>query len=452
MNSSDCGGAVYESIVYNEDNTITLTDKNGVVHTMECEYTDGKTTSVKYDGKAIELAYDGDVLVKVGGTVVDVNNAPASGGTSLNIAFGEEPPEDTSKLWIKANEPANIKCGNNIDGVESVKTSGVYVPSGNSDRLSVAKIGTKFYLFDGQYIRLYDLETNSISTLTNQLPEWLGTPFPVVKGAKIYLFGGNTKGKIYVFDTKTETTELLSATAFNRLNCPYALVGNKRYCFGGTSNGYPQNYINVYDLETETYSSLSVTLPSVRYGICAEVIGTKIYLFGGWGASTFYNSIYIFDTETDTIQTIDATLPEGVEGACCSKIGNKIYLFGGRGDSTYTNAINVFDTETETIETLETTLPNADYGISCYTDGTNIYLFGGNKYGESINIFTLTHELQQGNIEIETSTVKNRFKLINTDMTEIECGVENVYIGNENNEAVKVEAYLHNGTEWMVIE
>ena len=71
-------GADYTNIVYNEDDTITLTDKDGVEHTMECEYTDGKLTSVKYDGKAVKLTYDGDVLVKVGKTAVDMANVPLS--------------------------------------------------------------------------------------------------------------------------------------------------------------------------------------------------------------------------------------------------------------------------------------------------------------------------------------------------------------------------------------
>lgn len=70
------GGVTYTSIVYNTDNTVTLTDKDGAVHTMECEYTEGKLTSVKYDGKAVDLTYNGDVLVKVGKTAVDVGNAP----------------------------------------------------------------------------------------------------------------------------------------------------------------------------------------------------------------------------------------------------------------------------------------------------------------------------------------------------------------------------------------
>lgn len=65
------GGAEYTDITYNEDNTITLTDKDGVVHTMECEYSeDGKLTSLKYDGKSVALEYDGGLLVKVGKTTL----------------------------------------------------------------------------------------------------------------------------------------------------------------------------------------------------------------------------------------------------------------------------------------------------------------------------------------------------------------------------------------------
>jgi hypothetical protein len=81
--NTDGGGVTYTGIVYNEDNTITLTDKDGVEHTMECEYTDGKLTSVKYDGKTVELVYDGDLLVKVGKTAVDVANAPKEPLTTI---------------------------------------------------------------------------------------------------------------------------------------------------------------------------------------------------------------------------------------------------------------------------------------------------------------------------------------------------------------------------------
>lgn len=75
------GGISYTDIVYNDDNTITLTDTDGAEHTMVCEYTDGKLTSLKFDGKSVALEYDSDVLISVGGVSVDVSNAPTSGGT-----------------------------------------------------------------------------------------------------------------------------------------------------------------------------------------------------------------------------------------------------------------------------------------------------------------------------------------------------------------------------------
>ena len=76
-------GTEYTNIVYNEDNTITLTDKDGIVHTMSCTYEDGKLTGATYDGKAVELTYNGDVLTTVGKTVVDMSNAK-----STNIFMG----------------------------------------------------------------------------------------------------------------------------------------------------------------------------------------------------------------------------------------------------------------------------------------------------------------------------------------------------------------------------
>jgi hypothetical protein len=80
------GGSVqYTDIVYNADNTITLTDKDRVEHTMECTYSeDGKLMGVTYDGKAIELTYDEDMLVEIGKAAVNFSNAQTSGVQALD--------------------------------------------------------------------------------------------------------------------------------------------------------------------------------------------------------------------------------------------------------------------------------------------------------------------------------------------------------------------------------
>ena len=76
--SSGAGGVEYTNIEYNEDNTITLTDKDGIDHKMVCTYDDTDTlVAVNYDGKAIELTYEGEDLI-VGNTVVDLSNAKIS--------------------------------------------------------------------------------------------------------------------------------------------------------------------------------------------------------------------------------------------------------------------------------------------------------------------------------------------------------------------------------------
>lgn len=77
-------GTEYTNIVYNEDNTVTLTDKDGVVHRMSCTYEDGKLISATYDGEAVELTYNGDVLVNVGKAAVDMSKAPATSGGGQN--------------------------------------------------------------------------------------------------------------------------------------------------------------------------------------------------------------------------------------------------------------------------------------------------------------------------------------------------------------------------------
>lgn len=82
------GGMVYTNIVYNDDNTVTLTDKDGVDHIMVCEYTDGVLSGLTYDGKSVELTYEEDTLVNIGTIEVDMANAPiesGGGGTEENV-------------------------------------------------------------------------------------------------------------------------------------------------------------------------------------------------------------------------------------------------------------------------------------------------------------------------------------------------------------------------------
>ena len=112
------GGTVYTNIVYNDDNTVTLTDKDGVDHTMICEYTDGVLSGLTYDGKSVELTYEEDALVNIGATEVDMANVPIeSGGGTEEI----ENLIDESGVLDTTDGTATEKVEQLIDKAEDLK-------------------------------------------------------------------------------------------------------------------------------------------------------------------------------------------------------------------------------------------------------------------------------------------------------------------------------------------
>lgn len=155
------GGAAsveYSSIIHNDDNTITLTETNGTEHTMACEYDGDKLISVTYDGETVELTYDGDVLVAIGGMSVDMSNAPAtSGGLDYTVIFTSEG---------EPYEIVSVKDGNSINAPETI-------PIGKSGVLMGWQINGETIMFP--YTPTSDTEINAkFSTVRSEI-EWYGT-------------------------------------------------------------------------------------------------------------------------------------------------------------------------------------------------------------------------------------------------------------------------------------
>ena len=381
-----------------------------------------------------------------------------SGGAELNIAFGDTAPEDTSKLWIKTAQPQNVTVDYDVDNSgENIETL-TTVLSPAAWAMGCGTVGKKCYLFGGMgennplaYSNVFDTETNVITALP-LLPNQIYFMACGVVGTKIYLFGGYHSGaiaNIYMFDTETNAITPLGGLPRSAYAIGSGVVGTKIYLFGGNSSGAYLDTINVFDTETNTISTLSsVTLPTAASNIACGVVGTKCYLFGGNSNNGRLNTIRVFDSATTTITTLAATLPSAASSIACGAVGTKIYLFGGLG-----NAIAVFDTETETITTLSTTLPIAASSIACGVVGANCYLFGGyanNLPQNTIDKFTVTFPLSEGDIYLQSDVFKNKFTLV-TAPTEVETGVSAVYVGNAQNEAENAEAYLHDGTAWQPI-
>ena len=444
--------------------------KDEEAKTVDLAMASGDQTITPTSGKVLS-----QVVVKKPATMLpenikkDVNiggvTGTLEGGAKLNIAYGDTAPEDTSKLWIKSEEPSNISFPiewtpeqiageggvTDTDATLSMKLSGI----------AAAAVGTKIYLFGGMKsgsigdsvntIQVFDATNNTIQTLSTTLPMKLGRSGVAAVGTKIYLFGGDSTSPsdiIQVFDTTNDTIQTLSTTlSTTAYSIAAAAVGTKIYLFGGYFNEL--DIIQVFDTTNNTIQTLSTTLPMKMYSIAAAAVGTKIYLFGGDSKSGSLDIIQVFDTTNNTIQTLSTTLPISSRGIAAAAVDTKIYLFGGFSNW-YEDIIQVFDTTNNTIQTLSMTLPISSRGIAAAAVGTKIYLFGGDSEGGWLNTiyqFTTEVPLSSDNIVVTQKDYSLTFTLLKSP-TEVELGCKNVYKGDQSL-AKLIDAYLYDGVNWV---
>ena len=193
-----------------------------------------------------------------------------SGGAELNIAYGDTPPDDTSKLWVKCSEPSKVHIG-----YELPKEEMATIAEGESG--------------GGENIR----------TLSAKLPTPLQGMASSAVGNKIYLFGGYSSGyskSIHCFNTDTESIETLSATLPVGCTPSASAVGTKIYMFGGNSASSYTNTIYRFNTDTESIETLSIVVPTTIGSMGIATVGNKIYLFGGRNGSEL-DAIHCFETE-----------------------------------------------------------------------------------------------------------------------------------------------------------
>lgn len=264
----------------------------------------------------------------------------SGGGVELNIAYGDTPPEDTTKLWVKTTQPSKVIV------------SSVAPASGTiGDSMSYAtKIADTYRHCQNCCARVGDY---------------------------VYSFGGY-RFKSQIESVKSNYILKINASSVTKLNnvlsclqASCAAVGTKIYIIAANNT----NTIYCFDTVTETVTTLSVTLPVAnRYLHCAAV-GTSVYILGGTKAPT---AIYCLDTETETITTLNATLKQEVHSGACTALGNKIYIFGGFSGRAL-DTIQCFDTETYETSILPAKLTTARWGMGCAVAGDSgqIVVYGG---------------------------------------------------------------------------
>ena len=274
-----------------------------------------------------------------------------------------------------------------------------------------AAVNGKIYLIGGltngstsssNTIEAFDPATNTITACTN-LPTALRTlnnNSCVVVGSKIYIMGylyssSSYRLSILYYDTESDTvvdTGKSGITCF--ASCAY--VNGKIYGFGGMNTG--GNFNDKYwSFDPVTLEVTSLGAYRYFYTSAASVDNEKIYLFQGCNSNyDLQNAIQVYDVNANTFQTLSITTNEKHVRRYLVVDGLDIYVIGGDNASTATpaNRIEKFSSNT-TLQSNHLFL-QADFGTSNpfpIINGTKVKItaYLRNAYlGDSNNLAQLT--------------------------------------------------------------
>ncbi len=118
-------------------------------------------------------------------------------------------------------------------------------------------------------------------------------------------------------------------------------------------------------------------MPTHREGLGVVAVGKKIYAIGGQVNATYYNKVEIYDTETD-VWTTGTDMPEGVSYFSCVAFGSDIYCIGGfNGDyQNYVQVYNAINGQWSKKTPTGVAFPSM-MGTAAVEHGGNIYVSGG---------------------------------------------------------------------------
>ena len=400
----------------------------------------------------------------------------SGGGVELNIAYGDTAPEDTSKLWVKTDEPSAVIISKELEFGEGgagenaeVSTLATKTPTVLYNT-AVGSFGNKIYLAGGQHsyqetvkdILVFNAADESITTISTKLPYILNSAGSAVVGSKLYLLGGiagngldKLKKTICYFDMATEEVGTVSATLPVPLYCMgCAAVGAKIYLFGGAAYvggaEVKQNAIYCFDTEANSVEELEVTLPNVLHSMTCAAVGTKIYILGGYG-STYVNTILCFDTETSSFVEVSSQLPQPLRNGSCISMGTAIYILGGRNSNGDQNTIYRYDTVRDFLTELDAKLETAvTMAVAGFANGS-IYMFAGYEIDTIQRIAIASVILTPDTLQIVPRDDKYIVELIKGDDV-LEIGVDTAYKGNADGVGERVEMALYHDGEWVIVE
>jgi hypothetical protein len=263
------------------------------------------------------------------------------------------------------------------------------------------------------YIDAYNTDTNALVTWgtrpTLQTPRYRLAAAGV--GNYIFFAGGNTRdgninpeapsSKVDIYnvtnDTRTNGTDLSTA----RYNMAAVAYGDRVYFIGGRiGTSSVSKAIDIYKSDGTKDTSLTITLPNARAELAAVAVGGKIYCAGG-STGTFgenpTHTVEVYDIASGTWETMSQGLSDARSNLGAASLGSKIMFVGGNTTSitTISKRIDIYDINTKLWTNSTFTQDSDTYisGITC----RNYAFFTTLSNNSTTGIYPLIYSLNIGN-------------------------------------------------------
>lgn len=259
----------------------------------------------------------------------------------------------------------------------------------------------------------------------------------VLIGTKVYYYSGGPTGGSYsntmqIYDLVTKTWTSVTGAATARLYTAAATDGSRAYYWGGGTAAGVSATMDIYNpaINTWTVGASGPGSPVGRTGAFSAYSNGKIYIWAGFTGTAYVNTMNIYDIATNTWSA-------GASGGTAKGLGgqgvvynNKIYFVGGcitNGScSAVTNTVNIYDIASNTWST-GAPLPVAK-GLAGSTIHNGLLFTAGGFNGTSYVATTHTY-----NFATNTWTLGSPLQTVKGGFTSISDGQRVYAWGGRNN-------------------
>lgn len=437
------------------------------------------------------------------------------GGVKLNIDYGTNPPSDTSKLWVpRVTAPSSVeakyefKFGNEQLAVDNYN----YIPTQDASNYGSCQVGNYIYHYFWQsnstaYFQRYDMNSGTwekLATPTNSTGKsftWLWQNSMLATEDKIYMFGGRSSSATYM--TTVLEYDILTNTITNVSNAPSTMAfgvwvkaGDVAYGFACFNNG-GYNRVAKYDFTTKETTEVSAeftfdttsTVPTSRNYYPFDAGNGIFYLLPLEGAQTSNSTspllkvdlgaktVAKYSTVADLFPAQNWTVGSSMYTlnafafwvAGVVQIGSTGYIFGGTCANSMSVRPSPYIFKVDISSNGLTVNPLDVYLFSTYISSVFYRAVGilNNKihivqyYSQATDAtyrnnqtLTLYSPLDNNKLFLQTGFGNNKFNIVNDNKAKIEIAINNAFIGNSENKADEIDAFLcdTNDSKWKNIK